>query len=259
MAKVTFVGLGLDSERGMSLEGLEEAKRVSNVFAEFYTNPMPNLDLQRLENLLGKKVTILSRPQIEDEDGREILRAAEKKDAVFLVPGDPLVSTTHVSLRLSLTRKGISTRIIHSSSIVTAVCGTTGLQNYKFGKATTLPNSTPVPGSILETIRDNKTRGLHTLLLLDTNPENGQSLTIGKALLKLSTVQPEIDNWLVIGAARIGSPNEQVRAGKGEALKHVAFGDPPHTIVIPSKLHFMEAEALQAFSGASNSDLEGYQ
>ncbi len=259
MASVTFVGLGLDSEKGMSLEGLEEARRVSNVFAEFYTNPMPNLDLRRLENLLAKRVTLLSRVQIEDEDGRELFRVAEKKDVVLLVPGDPLVSTTHVSLRLSLIRKGIRTRIIHASSIVTAVCGATGLQNYKFGKSMTLPNSAPVPRSILDAIRDNRARGLHTLLLLDTNADNGRTLTVNNALLKLGKAQPEIDNWLLIGAARIGSPNEQVRAGKGEALKHVNFGDPPHTIIVPGKLHFMEAEALRAFSGASDSDLEGYQ
>ncbi len=258
MARVTFIGLGLDSEKGLSLEGLEEARRASKVFAEFYTNPMPNLSLYQLETLLGKKVTTLSRPQIEDEDGREILLAAEKGDTALLVPGDPLVSTTHVSLRLTLTRKGISSRIIHASSIVTAVCGATGLQNYKFGKSATLPNSTPVPGSILDTIRDNKTRGLHTLLLLDTNRNNGNALTIGNALFKLGTVQPEIDNWLVIGAARIGSPNEHVLAGKGGVLKKVDFGGSPHTIVIPSKLHFMEAEALRAFSGASEADLEGY-
>ncbi len=259
MATVTFIGLGLDSERGLSLEGLEEARRASTVFAEFYTNPMPNFSLDRLESLLGKKVRILSRLQLEDEDGREIVQAVGQGDAALLVPGDPLVSTTHVSLRLSLTRKGISSRIIHAASIVTAVCGAAGLQNYKFGKSTTLPNSTLVPGSILDTIRDNKSRGLHTLLLLDTNHSKVQPLTIGNALLKLGTVQPEIDNWLVIGMARIGSPNEQVRAGKGRVLKQVDFGETPHAIIIPSKLHFMEAEALRAFSGASDTDLEGYQ
>ncbi len=259
MARVTFIGLGLDSERGLSLEGLEEARHASTVFAEFYTNPMPNLNLDQLEALLGKKVRILSRLQVEDEDGQQVVQAVEQGDAALLVPGDPLIATTHISLRLSLTQKGISTRIIHASSIVTAVCGATGLQNYKFGKSTTLPNSTPIPGSILDTIQDNKTRGLHTLLLLDTDPNKGSALTIGKALLTLGTVQPEVDRWLVIGAARVGSSNEQVRAGKGEVLKQLDFGDTPHTIIIPGKLHFMEAEALRAFSGASDADLEGHQ
>ncbi len=259
MARVTFIGLGLDSEKGLSLEGLQEARRASSVFAEFYTNPMPNLNLQELESLLGKKVTILSREQLEDENGREIILAAERKDSVLLVPGDPLVSTTHVSVRLSLAERGINSRIIHAASIVTAVCGATGLQNHKFGKSTTLPNSTLVPSSIIDTVLNNKDRGLHTLLLLDTDRSKGSPLTIGNALLLLGTVLSELDDWLVVGAARIGSPDEKVRTARGRELKAVAFGDTPHTIVIPSRLHFMEAEALKVFSGASDTDLEDYR
>ena len=84
-------------------------------------------------------------------------------------------------------------------------------------------------------------------------------MSIGNALLLLGTVLSELDDWLVVGAARIGSPDEKVRAARGRELKAVAFGDTPHTIVIPSRLHFMEAEALKVFSGASDTDLEDYR
>jgi len=35
----------------------------------------------------------------------------------------------------------------------------------------------------------------------------------------------------------------------GDVMNH-DFGDPPHTLVFPAKLHFMEAEALITLAGA---------
>ena len=55
MDSFAFIGLGLNDEKGLTLEGLEEARRADRVFAEFYTNPMPALDMKRLEKLIGKK------------------------------------------------------------------------------------------------------------------------------------------------------------------------------------------------------------
>ena len=49
---------------------------------------------------------------------------------------------------------------------------------------------------------------------------------------------------LVIGIARAGSPEPIVKAGSVEKMINFDFGDPPHALVFPGKLHFMEAEAL---------------
>src|SRR5215831_4897142 len=107
MPKITFVGLGLNSEKGMSLEGLEAAQSATSVFAEFYTNTMPNLDMNNLEQMVRKPVTVLARSNLEDENGQAIVSASLKGDVALLVPGDPMVATTHVSLRLSLVKHGI--------------------------------------------------------------------------------------------------------------------------------------------------------
>ncbi len=257
MPSVVFIGLGLYDERGMSLEGLEEARRADYVFAEFYTNLMPNLKIPRLEEMLGKKILVLGRTQIEDEDGAEIVKAAGRGRVAFLVPGDPMIATTHVALRIALARKNIESRVIHGSSIVSAVCGATGLQSFKFGKSITLPNvETTIPASVLDTVRENKHRGLHTLLLLDVGIGEKQ-LTIGEALERLSAKDREIDDWLGVGAARIGSTDETVKAAIVRRLKTFEFGDTPHSIVFPGKLHFMEAEALKVLFGATESDVEG--
>src|SRR6266581_8223876 len=186
MGQVVFIGLGLDSERGISLEGLEEAQRAERVFAEFYTNLMPNFNVERLQRRIGRAVRILTRKELEDDNGKEIVTSAEHGNVVFLVPGDPMIATTHVSLRLALAKKGIPSRIVHGASIMSAVCGATGLQSYKFGKSITFPQrGETVPQSVLETIRENKARGLHTLLLLDLETDRTEQLSIQTALSRM--------------------------------------------------------------------------
>jgi diphthine synthase len=253
---VTFIGLGLNDERGLTIEGLEEARRSSNVFAEFYTNIMPALDRKKLELLLGKKIVVLNRFQLEDEAGKQIVEAAERGRVAFLVPGDPMIATTHISIRLELAKKGIPSRIIHGPSIVSAVCGATGLQSYKFGKSVTLPQEPGVPGSLLDSVRDNKTRGLHTLILLDVRPEMSKQLTIEEAAAKLVTADRALASWIGIGVARIGSEDPFVLSAKLGELQNQDFGTVPHCLVIPGRLHFMEVEALRAFCGAVDADLE---
>src|SRR5438128_4483108 len=185
MPKVTFIGLGLDSERGITLEGLDAARNASSVFAEFYTNLMPNLDVANLERLVGKKVAVLNRQDIEDSHGKDVLLAAEEGDVTLLVPGDPMVATTHVALRLSLAKRGIERRIVHSASIISAVCGATGLQNYKFGRSVTHPAEPAVPKSVIQTLVENRQRDSHTLLFLDVRVEERTQIAIPEALQRL--------------------------------------------------------------------------
>src|SRR5260370_13930227 len=244
---VAFIGLGLNDEKGLTIEGLEEARHANSVFVEFYTNTMPGLDRGKLELLIGKKVVVLNRVQLEDEEAKQIVEAAEKGKVAFLVPGDPMIATTHISIRLELAKRGIPSRIIHGPSVTSAVCGATGLQSYKFGKSVTLPKEPAVPGSLLDTVRDNKNRGVHTLVLLDVRPEMAQQLTIGNAATKLVAAAQTLGNWMGIGVARIRSEDQFVLSAKLEKLQNQDFGRLPHCLVIPGKLHFMEIEALKAF------------
>ena len=52
------------------------------------------------------------------------------------------------------------------------------------------------------------------------------------------------ENTLAMGIARVGSKDVIVRAGKISELLDFDFGGPLHCIVIPSKLHIVEAEYL---------------
>jgi diphthine synthase len=250
-----FIGLGLNDEKGMTLEGLEESRKADSVFGEFYTNIMPNLDLKRLEKKIGKKVEVLNRAELEDEGGRRLLKAASNESVAFLVPGDPLIATTHISLRLSLAKMGIASRVIHAPSIVSAVCGATGLQSYKFGKSITVPRDQPLPRSVLDTISDNNDRGLHTLVLLDVQAGKNSQMTIRDAVAKMTTADPRLETRLAVGVARLGSRDEKVKASNMNSLIEEDFGNGPHSLVVAGRLHFMEAEALEVLCGASKSDL----
>src|SRR5438445_7624618 len=246
---LTFIGLGLNDEKGITLEGLEEARRADSVFGEFYTNIMPNRDLKHREKVIGKKVEVLDRSQLEDEGGRRLLKAASEERVAFLVPGDPLIATTHISLRLSLAKMGIASRVVHAPSIVSAVCGATGLQSYKFGKSITIPRDQPLPRSVLDTISDNSDRGLHTLILLDVQAGKISQMSIRDAITKMTTADPRIGTRVGVGVARIGSREERVKASRMKELIGEDFGIGPQSIVVVGRLHFMEAEALEVLCG----------
>jgi diphthine synthase len=258
LGELVFVGLGLYDEKDVSLRGLEEIRRANEVFAEFYTSLMPGLSVQKLERLAGKRIAVVSRKILEEEDGKPILEEAKKGKVVFLVPGDPLIATTHVDLRIRAERQGIKTRVVHGASIVSAVMGLSGLQNYKYGRSVTIPF--PQESSPSETpyrvIMENRMMGLHTLCYLDIKAEEQRYMTIKEGLQSLLDMEKRKRghvitlSTLVLGVARAGSDNPTVKAGYvGNIINH-DFGVPPHILVFPTKLHFMEAEALITLAGA---------
>ncbi len=168
MKELVFIGLGLHDEKGISLQGLEETKTAEHAFIELYTSLLPDFSSKTLRSTLtGKQIRVLQRHDLEEENGAIILNAAEKGKTVFLVPGDPFIATTHVTLRIEAEKRGVKTRIIHGATIISAIIGLSGLHNYKFGKTVTIPfpeNTSETPYNV---IAQNKKHGLHTLCLLD--------------------------------------------------------------------------------------------
>jgi diphthine synthase len=57
------------------------------------------------------------------------------------------------------------------------------------------------------------------------------------------------DNLAVV-VARAGAPEPLVRADWIKNLIDEEFGGPLHCLIIPGKLHFLEAEALVVLAGA---------
>jgi diphthine synthase len=260
LGEIIFVGLGLHDDTGISLRGLEETKAADNVFIELYTSLLPDFSVKHFEKFSGKKVYVVSRKELEEENGVVILKVAETRKVVLLVPGDPLIATTHVALRMQAEKLGIKTRIVHGTSILSAVIGLSGLHNYKFGKSVTIPLPSENPSETpYEVIGQNKKFGLHTLCLLDVKVEENRYMEIHEGLESLLRIEKKRKekivamDTLVVGIARAGSNNPTVKAGFLKDLLNYDFGDPPHSIIFPGKLHFMEAEALIVLAGAPDS------
>jgi len=255
MGDLTFVGLGLQDEKGVTLLGLDVARAADVVFGEFYTSVLPGARLDALESLIGKRIRVLSRSEVES--GEVVIEAAKASRVVLLVGGDPMSATTHVDLRLRAHVAGIPTRIVHGVSILSAAAGALGLQAYKFGRTTTVPFPAPNfrPSSPLETILANLRQGLHTLVLLDLR-EDGTFLDPKVALRevleageRLGTRDVTADTIACVLSC-VGSDAPGLRAERIRRLLEMDLGPPLHCLVIPGPLHFLEREALIAFAGA---------
>jgi len=253
--ELIFVGLGLYDEDDLSVKGVHALRTCDTVYAEFYTSRLTGTTKNKIEKKIGKKIEVLSREETEKAD--RILDSAVHKKVVFLVCGDPMIATTHVDLRLRAIERGIPTKIIHSSSIVTAVPGLLGLQNYKFGRTTTLafPEKNYFPMSPYQIIRDNKKMGLHTLVLLDIKADEDRYMTANEGIELLVKMEKEFganvlgEDSIVCVVARAGSLNPLVLCHTVDGLRKKDFGPPLHTLVIPGTLHFMEIESLVKLAG----------
>lgn len=242
-----IIGIGLNDEKDISLKGLEAVKKCDYIYLENYTSKL-NIPINYLEKLYGKQVILADRDLVE-KNAEDILDMASIKKVAFLVIGDPMSATTHTDLMLRANKRGIKTQIIHNASIITAV-GITGLQIYKFGKITSIPFDNENIETPYDVLAANQKAKLHTLFLLDLDPKENKFLSINDAiryLLKLEIKRGErifTDKTLCIGCAKIGSLDQIIKAGKANDLLKENFKEGLHCLIVPSKLHFMEKEAL---------------
>jgi diphthine synthase len=257
-----FIGLGLYDEKDVSIKGAEALKEADVIYAEFYTARLFGTSISALEDMLGVKITILTREEVEEENIP--LKEAETKNVAFLSAGDTLIATTHSDLLIEARKKGIETTVIHSSSILSAAPGIIGLQAYKFGKVTTIPfpEENYFPHSPYLAIKANMESKLHTLVLLDIRAHEDRYMTANQGLEYLMKVEDErnenilSEDSIAVVIARAGAQKPVVRADKIKNLLHEDFGGPLHCLIIPSDLHFMEAEALVVLGGAPQEILE---
>jgi diphthine synthase len=256
LKELVFVGLGLNDEKGISLQGVEETRTADHAFIELYTNILPCFSTKRFKAIVNREVRIVSRRDLEEENGAVILNAAEKGKTVFLIPGDPFIATTHMALRIEAEKRGVKTRIVHGASVMSAIIGLSGLHNYKFGKTVTVPFPENFSETPYDVIAQNKKLGLHTLCLLDIKADEKRFLSINKALTLLLEIEQERHESIItpdtvaVGVARAGSKAPTLNAGFVKELVNHDFGKPPQSLIFPGDLHFMEAEALVAFAGA---------
>ncbi len=248
-----LVGLGLGKNE-ISLLSLETIKRCEFLFAETYTAALPDGYLEEIEEMTGKKVKMLSRSDLE-EKVKGTVAFAKGSDVAILVPGDPLIATTHGIAINEAKAQGIEVKVLHAPSIFSIAIGESGLGVYKFGPIATIPfwYGSYKPASFLDLISRNLEAGQHTLALLDieqktarpmradeareillaalkTNPKG--NISVKTRVLLLANIARDDASITCTTIGELGSESAQRLSGK------------MLSIIFPGKTSFAEEESL---------------
>ena len=261
MGKLSFVGLGLGS-RGISLEGVEEIRSADIVYLEYYTSPHEPRLLEALQDATKIHVTVVDRAFVED--GNRILADAKEKKVVLAVQGDPMVATTHDELRGRAIRAGIETRLVHAATIASAAASASGLHYYKFSRTVTVTmEAVSKLTQAYHILHQNLLEGAHTLLLLEYDEQSGDGISppdaIGGLLLAEANFKREVvgDSTFALVLSRVGRHDASLSAGEFADLAKRSYGEPPHSLLVPGKLHFTETESISAIFGIDQSRVRG--
>jgi diphthine methyl ester synthase len=169
--------------------------------------------------------------------------------------------------------KGIPVRSIPNASIMSAI-GATGLQLYHFGQTVSMVFFTDGwrPSSFYDRIKENRSIGLHTLVLLDIkvkeqsleNLARGRKIyepprymTVGQCARQMLETEEERKEGvysaesLAVGAARVGGATEKFVAGTLRELCEAddQLGPPLHSLVLlGTETHELEHDYIREFA-----------
>ena len=247
-----LIGLGPGDLQQMTVAALDDARNADHRFLEGYTALLPPHELETMESHIGPWQL---RMRSEVENPQNLLTLAQTSKVALLVVGDPLQATTHVDLQIRCDEMGIPCYVQHGISITTIVTGAVGLQSYRFGRQCTFayPYGDYLPTSPLEIILANRERDLHTLALLDLDPsgmgegeQRPMSPKIAVNVLRQMSykIGVDVEDWVLVLCSDMGTDNARVVVGSLDEIS-VVEGGRIHCILIPAKLHDVEAIALE--------------
>lgn len=261
------------------MKGLEAIKGSNRVFLEGYTT-ITEGGVEAMQTLYDRTITPAERETVEAKPDT-VLDCTKEGDVAFLVIGDPLNATSHISLLLRALEKRIPINIIHNASIMNAV-GCCGLQLYSFGETVSIPlwDEDWRPDGFYDKISSNLDNGWHTLCLLDAKTSDQGPETLqrpNRDIKKLNNAKyghpkfmtasqgarqilevikersgqgkptPLTPENLVIGLARVGTKTQLLKACMLEELCNVDLGESLHCLVIVGETHPMEDEYINMF------------
>lgn len=243
-----FVGTGL-SIKHLTLEAIKYLNIADKIIVDTYTSMVEGLDHGFFKIIgSGKEIVFADRNLLEGRSINQIVEEARHRNIVILVPGDPFIATTHDAIRVEALKKGVKTIVVNGLSIYSLAVSRTGLQVYRFGKTVTLvyPDNFK-PYSTIESIYDNLSRNLHTLVLLDFRKEENKYMTIPEAVDILLELDEKsfLSKVIAIGLARLGFSDEYLVADKLPSIKYRRYPSPPHALIIVGKPHPIELDNLR--------------
>ncbi len=261
MLTLAGAGLGPNSMTDSLRRALANA---DVVIVETYTSPLSGWIVE-LAKGYAKDVVIATREKLE-ERSHEVIRLATEKDVVVVIPGDPMIATTHSSLIVEALSSGVKARLIPAASGPCASISASGLQFYRFGRKITIPG--PWRGVGLTYVAlwllGNLCLDLHTLFLLDVSPTGEQLLPSegAKAILDglkelLGSPPRGIEGLLTIA---ISVSEDHVETAHSRLSRHDSLRPlVPSSLIVPSGLHVSEKEFLTAFHGVDEETIRVHE
>jgi diphthine synthase len=252
-----LVGLGLET-KDLSVRALEEIKKAKEIFIEEYTSFLPKGYLTFLQKETKKTLNVINRQDLEERISMMVKKAKNAKIAI-LIPGDPLIATTHSIILNEAEKQGIDCLVLHSSSILSVAIGESGLDAYKFGPVVTIPFwfANYKPTSFLDALGRNMKNNEHTLLLLDIDQKNRRPMKIEEAAEILRNAEFATragcisDDLKIIVLADAGKKTQEIKyirfGGLTKKIKEELDGK-VLSIIIPANLSFAEKSNLDRAS-----------
>lgn len=301
-----LVGLGLSDETDITVKGLDVVRSAARVYLEAYTSvllvdqaalvrPLPAAE-PRLSLTCRRRATTaapswLPTAKWSSPTATRFCAGLETKTWPFSSSEIPsgmqapqlrscaaahplrVSATTHTDLVLRAGELSVPVATIPNASILSAI-GACGLQLYNFGQTVSMVFFTDTwqPSSFYDRIKENRSIGLHTLVLVDIkvkelsleNLARGRKIyepprymTVGQCATQMLAVEAERGEGvygpssLAIGAARVGGRTEKFVAGTLEELCSAdeELGPPLHSLVLlGSRTHELERDFAHQFA-----------
>ena len=150
--------------------------------------------------------------------------------------------------------------------------GVTGLQLYNFGQTVSMVFFTEdwKPSSFYDRVKENRSIGLHTLVLLDikVKEQSLENLARGRKIYEpprymtaaqcarqmLETENERSEgayspNCMAVAVARVGSEDQKIASGTLQQLCEVDMGPPLHSLILlGNRVHDLERDFVREFA-----------
>jgi len=252
-----IAGGGVSPPETITLAGMADLKGCNRILIDTYTAPWDKDALKRTSSILPTAVQG-DRTMLEDVEG--IIKESRTGSLGILTYGDPFIATTHQSIRDACIRHDVKVIVHYSSSFLNVLLGELGLHVYKIGFVGTVMRSPPEAlYPIYAGVKRAYIAGKHSILLMGYDVNEDRSITPNQALEMLMDLDLSYGEHMftpdlpAIVSSRLGRPTQEILVDTISRLSKREFGEPPYSVVIPSRLHFTELDILK---GVCNVDQE---
>ncbi|MGC8676190.1 MAG: diphthine synthase [Candidatus Micrarchaeia archaeon] len=249
-----LIGLGLDVG-DLSENAINAIKKCDDVFIERYTSFLPDSYDGYLARATGKAAKELERRDLE-QLAKDIVSKAASRNIAVLVPGDPLLVTTHVTLLELAGKLGVAAKTIHAPSILSVAIGESMLDVYKFGQFANVPmwQKDYKPTAFINVVKENMQKGLHSLLFLDIDQEHHKPMALEACIATMKAADETehagifAKDPLVLVLGNVGRASQRIALSRISSAARLApmFNEMPLSIIVLADLSFYE-EAVKKF------------